>query len=46
MFRDCMRAMDQVFLKPQRREPDLPESDNPARDSFRAAMRGPAKAKK
>lgn len=45
MFRACMRAMDQVFLKSQRKEPDLPESDNPARDAFRAAMRSPTKPK-
>lgn len=38
MFRACMRALDEVFLKSQRNEPDLPESDNPARDMFRAKM--------
>lgn len=37
-FRTCVRAMDAVFLKSQRDEPDAPESDNPARDRFRAAM--------
>lgn len=39
MFRTCIRAMDQSFLKAIRDEPDVPESDNPARDAFRAAMR-------
>lgn len=39
-FRVCIRAMDAAFLKSQSNEPDIPESDNPARDMFRARMGG------
>jgi hypothetical protein len=39
MFRACIRAMDAAFLKSQLDEPEVPESDNPARDAFRAKMR-------
>ncbi|WP_435531518.1 phage tail assembly chaperone [Pseudogemmobacter faecipullorum] len=43
-FRTCVRAMDAAWLKSQRNEPDLPESDNPARDAFRVGMgKGPTK---
>jgi hypothetical protein len=39
MFRACIRAMDAVFLQSQSKEPDVPPSDNAARDAFRAKMR-------
>jgi hypothetical protein len=39
MFRRAIRAMDVVYLKSQSNEPDIPETDNAARDAFRAAMR-------
>ena len=40
-FRTCLRAMDAVMLKSNRDEPDMTETDNPARDAFRAANRKP-----
>lgn len=40
MFRAAIRAMDAVYLKHHSNEPtDVPETDNAARDAFRAAMR-------
>ena len=42
LFRRVIRAMDGVYLAHVRGVPDVPESDNPARDAFRAAMRGKA----
>lgn len=41
LFRRVIRAMDGVYLAHVRRngEPELPESDNPARDAFRGAMK-------
>ena len=42
LFRRVIRAMDGVYLAHVRGVPDAPESDNPARDAFRAAMRGKA----
>lgn len=39
MFRAVIRAMDKIYLRHQRGEPDAPEeSDNPKRDAFRLAM--------
>ena len=43
LFRRVIRAMDRVYLAHVRGEGDEPESDNPARDAFRAAMKGPSK---
>lgn len=40
LFRRVIRAMDGVYLAHVRGVPDVPESDNPARDAFRAKMRG------
>lgn len=41
MFRRVIRAMDTVWLERQAPDADaeLPPSDNPARDAFRAKMR-------
>lgn len=39
LFRRCIRAMDAVYLKHVNGVVDVPESDNPARDAFRARMR-------
>lgn len=41
LFRRVIRAMDRVYLAHVRGDVDVPESENPARDSFRAAMKGP-----
>ncbi|WP_425454224.1 hypothetical protein [Pelagibacterium sediminicola] len=38
-FRQAIRAMDALYLKHHAKEPDVPETDNAARDAFRAAMR-------
>lgn len=46
LFRRVIRSMDRVYLGhlSSGGAPDAPESDNPARDAFRAAMKkGPAK---
>ena len=42
-FRRVIRAMDRVYLAHVRGDVDAPESENLARDSFRAAMKGPTK---
>lgn len=39
LFRRCIRAMDDVYLKHVNGIVDVPESENPARDAFRANMR-------
>lgn len=39
MFRYCIREMDKAFMKAIRDEPEVPESENSARDAFRANMR-------
>lgn len=39
MFRTCIRAMDAAYMKAAMGEPEVPETDNSARDAFRAAMR-------
>lgn len=39
LFRRCIRAMDEVYLNHVNGVIDIPESDNPARDAFRANMR-------
>ncbi len=39
MFRACIRAMDEVWLDPDPSAGEPPQSDNPARDAFRAAFR-------
>ncbi|WP_437437240.1 phage tail assembly chaperone [Shinella daejeonensis] len=38
-FRHCIREMDKAFMKAISSDVDLPDSDNPARDAFRARMR-------
>jgi len=38
-FRQAIRAMDAVYLNHHSKEQDIPETDNPARDAFRAVMR-------
>lgn len=39
MFRAIIRAMDRVYLRHMRGEPEAQEeSDNPTRDAFRLAM--------
>lgn len=39
MFRVCIRAMDEVWLDPDPSAGEPPQSENPARDAFRAAFR-------
>lgn len=39
LFRHVIRAMDRAYLDSQRPDRDAPESDNPTRDAFRAAMK-------
>jgi hypothetical protein len=39
LFRFVMRSMDRAYLKTLQPGADAPESDNPARDAFRAVMR-------
>ena len=39
LFRMCIRQMDGVYLRHVNGVVDAPESDNPARDAFRARMR-------
>lgn len=39
VFRYVMRAMDRAYLNSMSPDGDVPDSDNPARDAFRAAMR-------
>ena len=39
LFRHVIRALDGAWLKRQSPDAGAPESDNPARDAFRAKMR-------
>lgn len=39
LFRHVIRAMDRAYLAAMRPDRDAPDSDNPARDAFRARMR-------
>lgn len=39
VFRFVVREMDRAYLNSLRPDGDVPESDNPARDAFRAVMR-------
>lgn len=38
VFRHAIRSLDQVYLNHLRPDGDVPASDNPARDAFRAVM--------
>lgn len=38
-FRFVIRELDRAYLNSQRPDGDIPQSDNPARDAFRAVMR-------
>lgn len=43
MFRECIRALDGVYLRHANRtgdEPEIEGSDNPARDAVRGVLRG------
>ena len=39
MFRYVIRKLDGAYLRSLQPDGDVPESDNPARDAFRTAMR-------